>query len=71
MTDSPFTVFLIDDDESVLKAISRLLQARGYVVQAFTSPRAFLANHDASAPGCAILDVSMPDLDGLTLQAPP
>ena len=68
MTDSMFTVFLVDDDAGVLKALSRLLQARGYDIQAFTSSQAFLANHDASLPGCAVLDVSMPDLDGLELQ---
>jgi FixJ family two-component response regulator len=68
MTDSGFTVFLVDDDAGVLKALARLLKTRGYEVQAFTSPQAFLASHDTSVPGCAILDVSMPDLDGLALQ---
>jgi FixJ family two-component response regulator len=68
MTDGKFTVFLVDDDAGVLKALARLLQARGYEVQAFASPQAFLASHDASVPGCAVLDVSMPDLDGLALQ---
>lgn len=68
MTDSIFTVFLVDDDAGVLKALSRLLRARDYGVQPFTSPQAFLADHDASIPGCAVLDVSMPGLDGLELQ---
>jgi FixJ family two-component response regulator len=68
MTDSAFTVFLVDDDAGVLKALSRLLQSRGFEVRPFTSPQAFLADHDASVPGCAVLDVSMPDLDGLALQ---
>ena len=68
MTDREFTVFLVDDDESVLKAIGRLLLVRGYRVQPFASPSEFLANHDASIAGCAILDVAMPDLDGLALQ---
>lgn len=68
MTDEPFTIFLVDDDAGVLKALSRLLQTRGYAVQPFTSPQAFLANHDTAVPGCAVLDVSMPDLDGLALQ---
>jgi FixJ family two-component response regulator len=68
MTDSAFTVFLVDDDAGVLKALSRLLQMRGFEVRPFTSPQAFLADHDASVPGCAVLDVSMPDLDGLALQ---
>ena len=68
MTDTTFTVFLVDDDGSVLKALSRLLRARGYDIQAFTSPQAFLADHDASISGCALFDVSMPGLDGLELQ---
>src|SRR4051812_5169237 len=68
MTDSVFTVFLVDDDARVLKALARLLQTRGFEVRPFTSPQAFLADHDASVPGCAVLDVSMPDLDGLALQ---
>jgi len=40
MTDSKVTVFLVDDDAGVLKALSRLLQIRGYEIQAFTSPQA-------------------------------
>jgi FixJ family two-component response regulator len=68
MTAGRFTIFLVDDDAGVLKALSRLLQARGHDVRAFTSPQAFLENHDASVPGCAVLDVSMPGLDGLELQ---
>lgn len=68
MTGSAFTVFLVDDDAGVLKALGRLLQTRGFEVRPFTSPQAFLTDHDASVPGCAVLDVSMPDLDGLALQ---
>jgi FixJ family two-component response regulator len=68
MTDGAFTVCLVDDDAGVLKALSRLLRARGYEVQAFTSPQAFLAGHDAAIAGCAVFDVSMPGLDGLELQ---
>lgn len=63
-----FTVFLVDDDAGVLKALSRLLRAKGYNVRSFTSPQEFLAHHDAAMPGCAVLDVSMPGLDGLELQ---
>ena len=68
MTESLFTIFLVDDDAGVLKALSRLLRARGYDIKVFTSPQAFLTDHDASIPGCAVLDVSMPGLDGLELQ---
>jgi len=68
MTDRMFTIFLVDDDAGVLKALSRLLRARGFDVLPFTSPKEFLDRHDPSIPGCAVLDVSMPGLDGLALQ---
>jgi FixJ family two-component response regulator len=68
MNQANFTVFLVDDDAGVLNALSRLLRAKGYNVQPFTSPHEFLAKRDATAPGCAILDVTMPELDGLDLQ---
>jgi FixJ family two-component response regulator len=63
-----FTVFIVDDDAGVLKALSRLLRTNGYDVRPFASPQEFLAQHDTTVPGCAILDVSMPGLDGLQLQ---
>ena len=67
MTDK-FTVYLVDDDPGVLKALSRLLRIRGYEVKPYCSPQLFLEEHDVTVPGCAILDVSMPGLDGLELQ---
>jgi FixJ family two-component response regulator len=67
MTDK-FTVYLVDDDHGVLTALSRLLRARGYEVKPYSSPQLFLEEHDVAVPGCAILDVSMPDIDGLELQ---
>ena len=63
-----FTVFLIDDDLVVLKALGRLLQAAGYQTKAYQSAEAFLAEHDASIPGCAVLDHAMPGLNGLDVQ---
>ena len=63
-----FTVFLVDDEPAVVKAMSRLLRTKGYSVCAYTSSRDFLAQHDPAIPGCALFDVSMPDLDGLELQ---
>jgi PleD family two-component response regulator len=66
MTDAQATVFLVDDDEAVLRALRRLLGTAGYEVRSYTSPLRFLAEHDPAAPGCAVLDLSMPDIDGLS-----
>jgi FixJ family two-component response regulator len=63
-----FTVFLLDDDAAVLKAVDRLLQAAGYTTKTYCSAEAFLSEHDASTPGCAVLDLSMPGLNGLGVQ---
>jgi FixJ family two-component response regulator len=69
MTEAASTVFLVDDDVGVLKALTLLFEAAGYDVRPFSSPREFLSRHDHAVPGCAVLDVAMPDLDGLELQA--
>jgi len=66
--DNMFTVFIVDDDDRVIKALSRLMLLKGYEARPYTSPQEFLAQHDAAVPGCAVLDVSMPGLDGLELQ---
>jgi FixJ family two-component response regulator len=63
-----FVVFLVDDDNSVIRATSRLLSSKGYTVRSFLSGTEFLAAHDPAIPGCAILDVTLPDLNGLELQ---
>jgi FixJ family two-component response regulator len=63
-----FTVHLVDDDPSVLRALSRFLNAKGYEVRPFASAQEFLDRHDSAVPGCAILDLAMPGLDGLRLQ---
>lgn len=62
------TVFLVDDDGPVLKAQARLLREHGFQTALFESAEDFLAQHDAAAPGCLVLDVSLPGLDGLALQ---
>jgi FixJ family two-component response regulator len=63
-----FTTFLVDDDPGVLKALSRLIRTAGYESRGYLSPQDFLRDHDPSVPGCAILDLTMPDIDGLELQ---
>jgi FixJ family two-component response regulator len=64
----PFTVFLVDDDAGVLKALSRRLRHKGYDVLSFADPEEFLRQHDPRIPGCVVLDLSMPGFDGLQLQ---
>ncbi|MGB8340799.1 MAG: response regulator [Chthoniobacterales bacterium] len=62
------TIFIIDDEASVRTAVARLLRSEGYGVAMFASPTEFLAAHDRAAPGCLVLDMAMPDLNGLEVQ---
>ncbi|HVY04738.1 MAG TPA: response regulator [Burkholderiales bacterium] len=62
------SVYVVDDDSSVLRAVSRLLRAAGYAVTAFSCPLEFFGQFDRNAPGCVVLDIAMPGLDGLELQ---
>jgi FixJ family two-component response regulator len=62
------TVYLLDDEPGMLKALTRLLEAEGFTVRAFTSAKAFLESYQPEALSCLVLDVAMPELDGLELQ---
>ena len=66
--DARATVYVIDDEISVVKGLARLLEPEGYEVRAYTSAEAFLLDHDPRRVGCLISDVLMPDMDGLELQ---
>lgn len=68
MTQAKPTVFVVDDEPAVLTAVSRLLRSAGMRVAAFASPEEFLKEHDPAVPGCLVLDVAMPGLNGLELQ---
>jgi FixJ family two-component response regulator len=68
MSEATPTVFVVDDDPSVLRGLQRLLQSAGWKTAAFGSSEAFLEQRDPTAPGCLILDVSMPGLDGFEVQ---
>ena len=61
-------VFLVDDDPAIRKALSHALKMRGYTVEAFGAAQAFLDRYSSGTAGCLILDLSMPDMDGLELQ---
>jgi FixJ family two-component response regulator len=69
VTDVPLRqVYIVDDDPSVAKAICRLLRSAGYEPIAFTSAKAFMQAYSPDAPGCLVLDISMPEITGLELQ---
>ena len=61
-------VFLLDDDRSVLKATSRLLDSVGWQVNAFTDPNTFLEQAATHCPDIAIIDILMPEMSGLEVQ---
>jgi FixJ family two-component response regulator len=61
-------VFLIDDDASVRKGVSRLLRSAGYKCETFASANDFLAREQHPGPACLIVDVRMPGLNGMELQ---
>lgn len=63
------TVFVVDDDLSFLRSLSRLLTAVGYAVEAYVTGRDFLARPAPERPGCVVTDLQMPELNGLQLQA--
>ncbi len=69
MTSTEGTVFVIDDDPSMRKALGRLCQSAGLKVKTFASAREFLDGWAPESPACIVLDVCMPGLSGLDLQA--
>jgi two-component system, LuxR family, response regulator FixJ len=62
------TLFVIDDDQDIRRAICRLAQAEGLAVEGYASAPEFLEHYDPFRPGCIVLDVRMPGMSGLELQ---
>jgi FixJ family two-component response regulator len=62
------TVCLLDDDPSILKSTRRLLDSTGWKVEAFTDPIAFLEHAAMHCPSVAVIDILMPDMNGLDVQ---
>ena len=61
-------VFVVDDDVSVRESLELLIRCQGWEPETFASAQEFLARPRVLAPSCLILDVSLPDLNGLDLQ---
>ena len=68
MIDPTPTVYVVDDDPDVLKAIERLLGSADLTIASFLSPKLFIERFDRTAPGCIVLDLALPGLSGLELQ---
>src|SRR5262245_20392579 len=64
---TPF-VAVVDDDPAFRKAVGRLLRAAGFRVEELASAEEFLTYRRPDAPGCLVLDLQMPGVDGLELQ---
>ena len=62
-------IHIVDDDASFLNAISRLLRASGFAAKTFASAADFFSQRDQDAVGCLVVDLQMPGMDGLELQA--
>ncbi len=62
------TVYVVDDDDGMRRALDTLLSTVGYKTAVFSRPSEFLANFKPDAPGCLVLDIRMPEMSGLELQ---
>lgn len=61
------TVFVVDDDEAVRESVVAILETQGLATMAFASAEAFLLGYVPAAVSCAVIDLRMPGMDGLTL----
>jgi FixJ family two-component response regulator len=68
MRENHGTVFLLDDEPGMLRALARLLKCEGFIVQGFTSAKTFLDAYRQEDRSCLVLDVSMPEVNGLEFQ---
>ena len=68
MTPFKSTVYVVDDDADIRKALQRSLTRRGYFVESYQSAEEFLIAIESGCSGCLVLDVRMPGMNGLELQ---
>lgn len=68
MPPSGYTVFIVDDDQSVRDALGLLLSVQGYSITLFADAESCLAAYRPDWRGCILIDIRMPGIDGLTLQ---
>ena len=68
MADASSWIAVVDDDPAVLKALSRLLRSRAFLVHTYESGQEFLASLAKGLPACVIVDLQMPAMSGLELK---
>ena len=68
MPEQSFTVFVVDDDESIQRALKRLLRSEGYHVVTFGSAEDLLESPSVLGEGCLVLDIRLPGMSGLDLE---
>ena len=68
MTEVPPTVFVIEDDPSMRRAVEDLVRSVRLQVRAFASPQEFMESNQRDVPGCLVLDVRLPGMSGLAFQ---
>jgi FixJ family two-component response regulator len=68
MAEASPRIAVVDDDPAVLKALSRLLRTRSFRTRTYGSGREFLAALETDIPECLIVDLQMPDMNGVELQ---
>ncbi|NYI23733.1 response regulator [Sphingobium indicum] len=64
----PFPIYVVDDDEAIRRSLSFMLKTSGFMVKLFEGGLPFLKEAAGLEPGCVLLDVRMPDMDGLAVQ---
>ena len=65
----PCIVYIVDDDDLVRKGLARLMRAGGLVPKVYESPELFLEEVGSEVPACILLDITMPKMNGLQVQA--
>ena len=68
-TDAGCTVFIVDDDEAMRDSLALMLSLQGYRASSFASAEAFLAAYRETWTGCVVVDLKLPGMSGLDLQA--
>lgn len=68
MTQNNNTIYLVDDEDAIRRSASFMLRTSGYTVDVFESGVAFLKDAKNLEPGCVLLDIRMPEMDGLDVQ---